>query len=33
MTEVIKRILTEADIAKTNLASKGVLVRLAITKW
>ena len=26
-------ILTEADIAKTNLASKGVLVRLAITKW
>ena len=33
MTEVVKRILTQADIAKTNLASKGVLVRLAITKW
>ena len=33
MTEVIKKILTEADIAKTNLASKGVLVRLSITKW
>jgi len=31
--ETLKRILTEAELAKTNLASKGVLVRLAITKW
>jgi len=31
--ETLKRILTEADIGKTNLASKGVLVRLSITKW
>ena len=26
-------ILTESDIANTNLASKGILVRLSIKKW